>query len=748
MILGLNVTKIDVNSEINVATIGINVAIVQGGKGDKGDTGNDVPFSMHSITATDNNTTEFELPDGILPDTFIIVFDGSLFTTNYVVGDGIITFNEAPLEENNVTIFYGNMNALEQYLVLGETITTAYRGDRGKIAYDHSQTTHAPSNAEQNVNADWDATSGDAQILHKPTIPSIEGLATEGYVAGYAEPKKGTDDNFVTDAEKARIGSYPDLRDETQNQILNDIGEFIGIPAGSGGGSNANLFFSNVNSEIEGVKVLNYIADVSETELSNTINSTDGNKLIGDFLYPTGLDETSYPAGNYSFNLYGRVSAITGDTFIGARYYKRSVAGVKTYIFPEIAWSNKLTNSGNDLMLINYTTSEIIVTDPTDRAGCELYLKRTQSTARTVYIIIGDGHASYLTNPNLLRHSRLRSINGDLAVQHLDSATEKETPINADSVGLWDSITGKFILTTIAHLVTFLSNTFLSKTTKITTENVESAVDLKHAAGSDNQDLSGFATKDQTTPQTIGSTGSRLAKLWATDVETTNMPIVGGIALDTTFAQKNNPIFTGIIHNTIPVYTSEVSISLDTIGDTRFQVVVGVRRFERCTLGNATKGGGTWVVDIDIDSAGQVNFKGAGSALSATFTGYIQGSGGGVLQIGQGAVPRVDNIFDLGQSNLHWRDLYLTRSLKFIDINILKNSTNGIEINNGTAGQYRDLMLRNLHQTEYTYNAVSPLLDTVNDIRTYNNAGVFTIQKCTVANATKGAGTWVTTFTA
>jgi hypothetical protein len=29
-------------------------------------------------------------------------------------------------------------------LALGETLTTAYRGDRGKVAYDHSQTAHAP----------------------------------------------------------------------------------------------------------------------------------------------------------------------------------------------------------------------------------------------------------------------------------------------------------------------------------------------------------------------------------------------------------------------------------------------------------------------------------------------------------------------------------------------------------------------------------------------------------------------------
>ena len=36
-------------------------------------------------------------------------------------------------------------------LALGETSSTAYRGDRGKLAYDHSQATHGPSNAEKNV---------------------------------------------------------------------------------------------------------------------------------------------------------------------------------------------------------------------------------------------------------------------------------------------------------------------------------------------------------------------------------------------------------------------------------------------------------------------------------------------------------------------------------------------------------------------------------------------------------------------
>lgn len=40
---------------------------------------------------------------------------------------------------------------ISETLALGETSSTAYRGDRGKIAYDHSQTAHAPSGAQVNV---------------------------------------------------------------------------------------------------------------------------------------------------------------------------------------------------------------------------------------------------------------------------------------------------------------------------------------------------------------------------------------------------------------------------------------------------------------------------------------------------------------------------------------------------------------------------------------------------------------------
>ena len=65
-------------------------------------------------------------------------------------------------------------------LALGETPGSAYPGDKGKVAYDHSQTAHAPANAQKNVQADWnESDSGsDAFIKNKPTsLPANGGNA-------------------------------------------------------------------------------------------------------------------------------------------------------------------------------------------------------------------------------------------------------------------------------------------------------------------------------------------------------------------------------------------------------------------------------------------------------------------------------------------------------------------------------------------------------------------------------------------
>ena len=62
---------------------------------------------------------------------------------------------------------------ISETLALGETSSTAYRGDRGKIAYDHSQTAHAPSNAEKNQNAFANVKVGDTTIIADNTSDTL-----------------------------------------------------------------------------------------------------------------------------------------------------------------------------------------------------------------------------------------------------------------------------------------------------------------------------------------------------------------------------------------------------------------------------------------------------------------------------------------------------------------------------------------------------------------------------------------------
>lgn len=78
-------------------------------------------------------------------------------------------------------------------LALGNTSTTAGRGDWTKAAYDHSQAAHAPANAEQNVQSDWSVTdtTSDAYIKNKPTsMPANGGNAATvgGHTVGTDVP--------------------------------------------------------------------------------------------------------------------------------------------------------------------------------------------------------------------------------------------------------------------------------------------------------------------------------------------------------------------------------------------------------------------------------------------------------------------------------------------------------------------------------------------------------------------------------
>ena len=83
-------------------------------------------------------------------------------------------------------------------LALGETSSTAYRGDRGKTAYDHSQSAHAPANAQKN-----------SDILKSEIEAKLTGTITT-HAHNPAQVNTDSSNRFVSDAEKATWNAKPD----------------------------------------------------------------------------------------------------------------------------------------------------------------------------------------------------------------------------------------------------------------------------------------------------------------------------------------------------------------------------------------------------------------------------------------------------------------------------------------------------------------------------------------------------------
>ena len=81
--------------------------------------------------------------------------------------------------------------------------------------------------AEVNVNADWNSVSGDSQILNKPTIPSISGLATVTYVDTQDALKvdKVAGSRLITSAESTILGNTSGTNTGDQNlQSVTNLG--------------------------------------------------------------------------------------------------------------------------------------------------------------------------------------------------------------------------------------------------------------------------------------------------------------------------------------------------------------------------------------------------------------------------------------------------------------------------------------------------------------------------------------------
>ena len=122
-------------------------------------------------------------------------------------GTNLFTFNGSTAKTINITP--ANIGAAASshgtHLTLGTTSSTAYRGDYGNIAYNHSQSAHAPSNAQKNsdiTKAEIEAKFTGDITSHNHT--SLTGITSLTFAAN-------SDDSSIIKITKDSTVSYTDF---------------------------------------------------------------------------------------------------------------------------------------------------------------------------------------------------------------------------------------------------------------------------------------------------------------------------------------------------------------------------------------------------------------------------------------------------------------------------------------------------------------------------------------------------------
>lgn len=170
--------------------------IPRGAKGDTGATG-ETGNGIASITKTGTVG---------LVDTYTITYTNGTTTTFTVTNGQNGSGSVADVTQNGVSVLDGNVAKVTVPTKTSDlTNDSNFVADASYVHTDNNFTTTLKnklngiaSGAEVNVQSDWNATSGDALILHKPTIPTVPTNVSAftndaGYITGYTE----TDPVFV-----------------------------------------------------------------------------------------------------------------------------------------------------------------------------------------------------------------------------------------------------------------------------------------------------------------------------------------------------------------------------------------------------------------------------------------------------------------------------------------------------------------------------------------------------------------------
>jgi len=226
--------------------------------------------------------------------------------------------------------------------------------------------------AEVNVNADWNATSGDAQILNKPTIPSIINLVP--YTGATTDVNLGLND--ITAAKLIKDGGFDYQFLKADGSIDNNTYlTSADLP------STLDLYATTTASDISGYTVL--VRNIADTRYNATAVDvstgviTSVGQLVGSLI--TDANIISGNPGVFDFKTIGNISRTngTGQAEFFFRIYKRNLAGTETLI-SESDYTLPVTNGGYVEFSATALWNDGIFLD-TDRVVLKYYANRLAS---------------------------------------------------------------------------------------------------------------------------------------------------------------------------------------------------------------------------------------------------------------------------------------------------------------------------------------------------------------------------------